>query len=106
MYRPGPEKTLQNEVIRYLEALGVYCWAAKAIPLKKRKNSIKIGVSDVLGILPDDGRMLAIELKSKRGTVSPEQMVFLERVAKDGGVSGVARSLQDVIDIIRCGLGD
>ncbi len=104
-YRPGPEKSIQTEVLNYLWAIGVFAWNAKAIPLKKRKNNIKSGVSDIVGIIPNDGRILCIELKSKTGRVSPEQKIFLERIARDGGIAGVARSLQDVIEILGSACG-
>lgn len=101
-YRPSPERILQKEVMRYLSSLGVFCWENKTQgtydPSKRvyRTFTGLRGVSDVLGIVPDDGRILAIELKSKTGRVRPEQKAFLERIQKDGGVAGVCRSLKEV----------
>jgi len=53
------------------------------------------GISDILGILPD-GRFLAVEVKTKKGRVSPEQQVFLDRINALHGVGFVARSIEDV----------
>jgi len=53
------------------------------------------GVPDILGILRD-GRLLAIEVKTANGRVSPEQAAWIERANHLGAVAFVARSLDDV----------
>lgn len=57
------------------------------------------GVSDILGIWM--GKPLAIEVKSKIGRVSPDQKAFLENFVKQGGIAFVARSLEDVIKMLK-----
>jgi len=52
------------------------------------------GSSDILGIW--DGRMLCIEVKSRRGTLRPEQREFLETMGKLGAITILARCLEDV----------
>lgn len=105
-YKAKPEKRLQNEVLKYLNLLGIFCWHAKNggtfDPIRQvfRRNCTMKGVADIIGIIPDDGRILAIELKSKTGVVSPEQRLFLDRIKRDGGISGVARSIDDVKQIL------
>lgn len=54
------------------------------------------GCSDILGMLKG-GRMLAVECKSSKGKESADQAAFGERVAQDGGLYFVARSVDDVI---------
>ena len=54
------------------------------------------GCSDVLGQLKD-GRLLACEVKAKRGRLRPEQAQFLYRVRAFGGVGIVARNVADVV---------
>ncbi|MCU0246155.1 MAG: hypothetical protein MUC42_06260 [Bryobacter sp.] len=54
------------------------------------------GCSDILGMLKG-GRMLAVECKSSKGKESADQAAFGERVARDGGLYFVARSVDDVI---------
>ena len=54
------------------------------------------GVSDVLGCLPG-GRLLAIEIKTPNGKVSPEQKEFLGKVNALGGLAFVARGIDDVV---------
>ena len=56
------------------------------------------GCSDILGQLKD-GRLLAVECKRlKGGKLSDDQILFLERVRKHGGVSFVATNLHDVFN--------
>jgi hypothetical protein len=54
------------------------------------------GCSDILGQLAD-GRLLAIEVKSRLGVISDEQAVFIARVKAAGGFALVARSVDDVV---------
>lgn len=53
------------------------------------------GVADILGIY--NGRPLAIEVKTTRGVVSEFQKDFLIRFQAAGGISFVARSVDDVV---------
>jgi hypothetical protein len=57
------------------------------------------GVSDILGCWR--GRMLAIEIKTIRGTVSPQQQAFLRAITANGGLAVVARSVEDVIESLK-----
>lgn len=54
------------------------------------------GCSDIIGMLKG-GRMLAVECKSSKGKESADQAAFGERVARDGGLYFVARSVDDVM---------
>lgn len=59
-----------------------------------------IGSSDLIGILPD-GRFLAIEVKTKTGRVRPEQKNFIDRVKQAGGIAGIARSVDEAMELIK-----
>ena len=61
------------------------------------------GISDLGGWVSLDGIAiyLAIEAKSKRGRLTPEQSAFLELVKRHGGRAGVARNVEDAAKIIR-----
>lgn len=63
------------------------------------------GISDILGLF-SDGVFLAIEVKSKKGRLTPDQKSFLEDVKKHGGVAIVARSVEDVVSAFRRGGAD
>jgi len=56
------------------------------------------GTSDILGIWR--GKMLCLEVKSRRGTLRPEQILFLQTMQQLGAIAGVVRSLKDAMEIL------
>jgi hypothetical protein len=47
-----------------------------------------------------DGRLLAIEVKSSKGRLTDEQEFVLAKIRANNGVSGVARSIEDAVEIV------
>jgi len=100
-----PESLIKSAILNFLSLKGIFCWINKSQgtwdPARKifRKNNsaheIK-GVADILGIMPD-GRLLAIEVKSKTGHLTPEQRRFIDAVNNRNGLAFVARSIEDVL---------
>lgn len=100
-----PEKKIENEILSFLKMIGVYCWKNNSVgvfdPVKKvyrKPNNIHHinGVADILGVM--GGRFLAIEVKSPKGVISPEQRIFIARVNEEGGIAFVARSVKQAAD--------
>ena len=60
------------------------------------------GFSDLFGVLPG-GRAIFVEVKSEKGKPSPAQTNFLAQVSMTGAVAVVARSIEDVLQIINGG---
>jgi hypothetical protein len=58
------------------------------------------GGSDIIGIAPD-GRFLAVEVKTTTGRLRPEQQRFIDAVNAKGGIAGVARSVEDALQLIQ-----
>jgi hypothetical protein len=59
------------------------------------------GISDILGLIPPTGRLLAVECKRKGGRLRPAQRAFLENVRKAGGLALVitdVRALAEALD--------
>jgi len=104
MKRVVPEKAIENQILHFLFKKKVFAWKNQSVgifdPIKKvyrRSNNpfhIK-GVADIIGVLPD-GRFLAIEVKSKTGKASPEQIEFIKKINFMGGKAFIARSVEDV----------
>lgn len=96
-----PESKIQKAILGYLKMRGVFAWTQKNQgtfdPYKKifRKTNQLKGVSDIVGIL-SGGTLLAIEVKTATGRVSPEQKAFLAAINNMGGIAFVARSVNDV----------
>lgn len=69
------------------------------------------GFSDLFGLVPviiepqhvgqHFARFFAMEIKTPTGRVSDRQAAFLRAVNDNGGLSGVARSASDALDIIQ-----
>lgn len=100
-----PEIIIQKAILIYLQHLNIFAWrnnntglfdprtqSYRAAPLK--------GISDIIGILPD-GRFLAIEVKTKKGKTTQEQLDFLNNIQYNGGVACVARNIEDVIECLK-----
>jgi hypothetical protein len=55
----------------------------------------KKGAADIIGCLTD-GRFIAVEVKAPNGKLSPEQQDFIALISGLGGVSIVAKSVEEV----------
>ena len=62
------------------------------------------GCPDLLGQLTD-GRILMIEVKAARGRLTDDQEFMLAKCRANGGVSGVARSIEEAVAIVEGGDG-
>jgi hypothetical protein len=97
------EKHIQRQILEYLDLKGIFAWrnnsGAVFSEYKGRKRMIRYGLkgsSDILGIL-NDGRFLAIEVKKPDGKPTTEQLEFIDRINKNGGLAFIARSITEVI---------
>lgn len=59
-----------------------------------------VGSADIIGIHKPTGRFLAIEVKTKTGKPTKEQLNFIEQVRASNGIAGIARTTQDAIDLL------
>ena len=57
------------------------------------------GFPDLFGFRPD-GKIFFIEVKNETGRVRPEQKIFIEQMQKRGALAGVARSVEDAMEIV------
>lgn len=102
--RRTPEAIVLSSVLHYLRARRGVAWIMRmntgAMKLDGRFMRFGVkGCSDIIGQM-QDGRFLAIECKSAEGRCTREQQAFLDRVKRHGGIAGVARSIDDVDDIL------
>lgn len=61
-----------------------------------KKNPMK-GFPDLAGVCKD-GVLWALELKSSKGRLSPEQTDWLQKLSKSGAIVGVAKTPQEAVD--------
>ncbi len=98
--RAATESQLVTACLRLLAARKVFAWRsnAAAVPLAgggyRRFRGLR-GVSDILGVL-DDGRILAVEVKTATGRLSPHQRTFLDEVCWRGGLALVVRDVKEL----------
>lgn len=110
-YRPLSEAEIQAQIIEYLTLRQIFHWRSNTGAAKysyqdkdgqKKDRFVRYGspgVADIIGIYRS--RMLAIEVKSVKGRLEPEQRAFLENVKAHGGIAILARSLEDVQEVLR-----
>jgi hypothetical protein len=116
-----PETQIRNSILHWLnmQPTVALAWQNDSLPamqiikrengtvfgrFRKRKTAFRPnGISDILGILtwPNGGRLLAIEVKSKTGKASPEQIEFLNTILMAGGIGGICRSIEDAEKIFK-----
>jgi len=114
----NPETKIQNLILMSLSKAGCLlfrnesagAWVGKV--LHKDANQVTltdarmirfglaVGSADIIGIAPC-GRFLAIEIKTSTGRPTKEQLRFIEAVNNAGGISGIARSVEDALKLIR-----
>lgn len=100
------ESDIQKQILDYLRYNRVFCWKYNNAGIKKPNGSYiptgLRGVSDILGILPNSGgQFLAIEVKNEKGYPSQYQLEFLDNVKKNGGVGFIAKSVEDVEELLK-----
>lgn len=59
-----------------------------------------LGSSDILGLLGDNGRFIAIEVKIGKDTLSGDQEGFKAQIERLGGVFIEARAIEDVLVVL------
>lgn len=111
---PLSEKQIETNILSFLEEIGVFAWKnnsnavydpTRKVFRKAKSRFILKGVADILGLLPS-GNMLAIEVKSKIGRPSPEQLRFIATIQKHGGIAFISRSVMQTFEQLRHFLKD
>jgi hypothetical protein len=106
--RARPEREIQKEILAYLQTVrSVVAWKNGTGSFRAVYNGEerfvrigKKGIADVLGIVAPRGRLLALEVKSLDGRMTPEQADFIMTVKRMGGIGGCVRSVQDVVQLL------
>jgi hypothetical protein len=100
-----PENRVKRECLEYLKVRQIYCWSNPSGAVRIRPGKFmsfgKKGSADIIGLLPPDGKFLAVETKAPDGRLSPEQREFLEAIKQQGGVAVIARSWTDIDQALR-----
>jgi len=102
MKRKEPERDIQVAIVDALHAYCPHPWFA--VPnggkrhiktaTKLKAEGVRRGVPDLCFVLPG-GRFAGLELKSKKGNLSPDQKAFRDAVTAIQGWWSVAHSFDD-----------
>lgn len=86
------EKVIENKIKAYLKSIGAYYF-------KHHGNQFsQVGVPDIIACYK--GRFIGIEVKNETGKTSLLQDENLKMINKAGGIGIVARSLEEVKQVI------
>lgn len=100
---------LVNRTMLALSARGVMCWRNPTGRTRTASGSVfgfgLVGSGDILGVIPPNGRALAVEVKTGRGRQTPAQIRFQTAFSKRGGLYVVARCPGDAILAIEHAMG-
>lgn len=104
------EKDIQKAILQYLKMRGYLCRRVNAghVPLMGKNgkqryvNLGEAGWPDIEGLTKAEnacgsGKFFGIEVKARRGIVSPEQLRIGQEIIKNGGIWFVARTVDEVI---------
>jgi len=86
------EKSIETKIKQYLTSIGAYHFKYHG-----GKYS-RVGVPDI--IVCYKGRFIGIEVKNEGGKLSPLQEINLQLIKNSGGISIIARSLEEVKNVI------
>lgn len=98
------EHTIQNEIRVALTENGYTVFRANVGKVKTADGrwfdtGLPKGHPDLYGFRPD-GKIFYIEVKNAKGRVRPEQKQFIQTVKARGALAGIARSVEDALDIV------
>ena len=89
-----------QQILRFLFEQRVFAWRQNSLGIFDRSSgsyraSGKSGVADILACVPPRGRLLAIEIKTGKDRLRPEQQGFLASIKATGGFCMVVHSFED-----------
>lgn len=100
---------LVNRCLIRLSEMGVLAWrnpTGRAVAPSGAVFGFGLkGSSDILGVIPPNGRALAVECKTGTGRLSRQQEKFAAAFAKRGGIFVLARSPEDAALAVQHAMG-
>ena len=97
------EANVQALIMMALSDAGCLVWRQNTGVLPDRNGRLLrfglcVGSSDIVGIC-EDGKFLAIEVKTALGQPTDAQLNFIRAVQRQGGRAGIARSAAEAVEI-------
>lgn len=98
-----PEKFIQKQILTWLKDTGLLHWRQNSGTVFAGNRRIHLGddgLPDIVIILPPNGRVLGLEVKSAKGRLRPGQVIFRDRILSMGGAYHVVRTLQQAMEAV------
>ena len=98
-----PEKVIQKQILDWLKATELLHWRQNSGNVFVGKRMIRlgdIGLPDIVIVIPPNGRLLGMEIKSAKGRLRPEQEEFMRAARNCGAFYRVVRSLDQAMDAV------
>ena len=90
------EKAVENKIKKWLKDKGYWFFKVHGSIFQPS------GIPDILACI--DGKFVAIEVKrTKGGVVSPLQKAQIQKIKENGGIAGVACSMEEFLEILKEG---
>lgn len=95
------ESDIVRACLEYLKHRGIFSWRNNTAGIFNQKTGGYFfhgiaGVSDILGIIPNSGKLLAVECKTAKGRLSPAQEIFQTMISDNEGIAITARSVDEL----------
>lgn len=104
-----PEATIQAQILAWLKEAEVLHWRQQSGKVFLGRRCINMGpegLPDIVVIVPPNGRVLGLEVKSANGALRPSQKAFKAQLESVGGTFKVVRSLEQAMNALAEELGD
>lgn len=103
--KQSPTNKLTDDILKHLYEHGVFAWREDSNPVPVARKGIiegfrpprKRGKPDIMGILPDQGRTLGVEIKVGKDRLRPEQIGFHQTARMKGAAIMVVKDWDDYI---------
>lgn len=104
-----PEKFIQKRILDWLTETGLLHWRQQSGMIMVGRRAVRMGVEglpDIVVVVPPNGRLLGLEVKSANGSLRPAQKVIRDKMTSVGAVYRVVRSLQEAMAAVAAVLGE
>ncbi len=98
-----PEAVIQKQILAWLKQTGLLHWRQNSGVVFAGNRRILLGeegLPDIVVIVPPNGRLLGLEVKSAKGKLRPGQVAFKQRCEATGATYKVVRSLSQAMDAV------
>lgn len=103
-----PEKVIQKQILDWLKETGLVHWRQNSGTVFLGNRVVRLGedgLPDIVVIVPPNGRVVGLEVKSARGQLRPAQKLFRDSLTSSGGLYYVVRTLEAAKNAIAESLG-